>query len=235
MIFEPHHWAYAVLEALDEGKAPSNPKAAELYKAVTEDAPKHQALRKAWEYFLREDVRWQIDAFLLANALYTMTSNSLGIPVDVVQAYAEYIFDLSGLPNRIDRFCYVADIRPYIAPNNHLFLQTAITSGAEFLGWYHSVGIKGRVKYAPPEIMETLMIENTFKALSTRQSAITSDAAKEGLKYSQAALQAAAALQRLNPTDDQDALAELRLKLAHEDRTISAHTEGAPRPEDILH
>lgn len=235
MIFDPHHRAYAILEALDEGKMPTDPKTLELYEAVTSDAPKKQALRKAWEYFLREDVRWQIDAFFLADALYTLTSTSLGIPVDVIQAYAEYIFDLSGLPNRIDRFCYVADVRPYIDPNNHLFLQTAITQGAEFLAWYTSRGIKGRVKYAPVEVMETLMVENAFKALSTRQFPMASEVSKEGTKCGQVAMQAAAALQRLNPTDDQDALAELRLKLTHEDRTISANTEGAPRPEDILH
>lgn len=235
MTYDPHHLAFAVLEALDEGKTPTDPKAVELYKAVTGDSPKTQAMRKAWEYFLREDVRWQIDAFFLAGALYTATSNSLGIPVDVIQAYAEFIFDMSGLTNPIDSFCYVSDIRPYVDPNSHLFLQVAVTQGAEWLTWYRSKGIKGRVKYAPVDVMETLMVESTFKALSTRQSPITSEAAKEGLKYNQAALQAATALQRLNPTDDQDALAELRLKLTHEDRTISANTEGAPRPEDILH
>jgi len=232
---EPHYRAYEAIAVLEEGKTPSDEKVAAIVAAVRQDPGCSVPLSRAWALFERESSRVPIDAFLLAGARYTAINQALGIPIEVLQAYHEYLFDTSVLENHLDAYCYVNDVRRYMDPNNALFLQTAITTGPEALQWLWSAGIKKRIRHAPTEVMELLMVEHLYKSLSTKHAPITSEVSKAGLEHSRAALQAATALQRLNPMEDQDALAELKLALAHEDRTISAQTEGAPRPEDILH
>lgn len=235
MNFDPHHWAYAAIDVLEEDLAPKDEKTAELVKALRDTSEKTLPIREAWKLFRREDTRIILDAFFLSGALYSAINASLGLRLDIIQAYHEYLFDMSGFQSQLDTYCYVDDVRRYINPNHALYLQTAITGGPEALQWLWSRGPKGRMKHAPTEVLETMMVENMYKALSTRHVPLNSDIARIGLEHSRTAIQAAATLQRLNPTDDQDALAELKLKLTYEDKSMNLLTEGAPRPDDILH
>jgi hypothetical protein len=74
-----------------------------------------------------------------------------------------------------------------------------------------------------------------YKALAGRTAPLNSPTARAALEHSRTAIQAAANLQKLNPTDDVDALAELKLALTYQDNSISVHTVGAPHPDEILH
>lgn len=232
---DPHHRAYAAIEAAEAERTPRDKLTADLVRVIKKEKGVCPHLQHAWDLFTREDIRIILDAFLLGGALFDVMSRVTGVPYEVLKAYREYIFDIEVFRSRIEAYSYVNEIRQYVSPQEASFLQTAITGGPERLQWLLSQGRQDRPQHTPVDVLETMMIENMYKALSARGVPLTSQAAKVGLECSKAAIQAAANLQRLNPADDQDALAELKLTLRHEDRTLQAGSADAPHPDDILH
>ncbi len=230
---DPHHRVYAALAALDRNETPQDPKTAVIARAIRGQKVPAE-VRYAWEQYNQENIRVILNALILGDASVSLIHTATEIPVDVILAYQEYFFDRSIFRNRLERYNYVQTVRHHVPPHEAMMLETVITGGPEVLIWLISPG-KKTLKHAPVEVLEIMMTENMYKALSTRTAPLTSLTAKMGLECSKTAIQAAANLQKLNPTDDVDALAELKLALTHQDNSISAQTAGAPRPEDILH
>lgn len=230
---DPHHRVHAALAAIDDDKTPTDPKVAMVARAILrKKVPKE--VKYAWEQYEQDNIRVVLDALFLGDATLSLVQQTTEIPLEVLQAYCEYFFDKDVFRNRLEKYNYVETTRRYVAPREAMLLETVITGGPEVLIWLLSPGRK-TIRHAPVEVLETMMTENMYKALSGRTAPLTSQTAKMALECSRTAIQAAANLQRLNPTDDVDALAELKLALTHEDRSINEKTLGAPRPEDILH
>ena len=222
------------MAAVHNKTTPSDPKTAIIVKAIKGQKGVPAEVLYAWESYDQEDIRIILDALLLGDAPLSLICSTTKIPVDVLQAYSEYFFDISVFRNQLQRYSYVNSIRNHVTPQEASMLQSVINGGPEMLVWLLSPG-KKTPKHAPIEVLEIMMTENMYKALAGRTAPLGSIEAKVSLEASKTAIQAAANLQKLNPADDVDALAELKLALTHQDTSINANTVGAPRPEDILH
>lgn len=232
-MIDPHFRVQAALAVVDHNKRTTDPKVATIVKAILGESVAEE-VKYAWEQYAQENIRTILDALLLGGAALSLIQQVTEIPLNVLQAYCDYFFDTSVFRNRLERYNYVSMMRKHIPPREAMLLETVITGGPEVLIWLLSPGRK-TLKHAPVDVLETMMTENMYKAISTRTAPLTSPVAKMGLECSRTAIQAAANLQKLNPTDDVDALAELKLALTYQDKSINSAVLGAPKPEDILH
>lgn len=232
---DPHYKAYAALEAVEENKNPRDGDVQAIMRAIRNSKDADPDLRYAWEMFETERIRTILDAFLLGGALYDVIQRVTEIPIPVLKAYQTYLFDTSVFRNRMEAYNYVCEMQRYMDPQQSAYFQSVITGGPLQLQWLLGRDHKDRPQHTPVNVLEVLMVESMYKALATHGLPLTSQAARMGMECSKQAIQAAANLQRLNPADDVDALAELKLALRHEDHTIHAGIEGAPAPHEILH
>lgn len=230
---DPHFRVHAALAVINNNTPSPDPKIT-LIANVIEGHQVPPEVQYAWEQYDQEEIRIILDALILGGATLSLISQTTEIPVNVLRTYCDLFFDVSVFRNKLEKYNYVNAIRDYVHPKEARLLETAITGGPEVLLWLLSPGRK-TMKHTPIDVLETMMTENMYKAIAGRTAPLNSDTAKRALEHSKAAIQAAAQLQKLNPTDDVDALAELKLALTHQDKTINALTDGAPRPEDILH
>ncbi len=138
---------------------------------------------------------------------------------------------MTAFRDKMERIEFVEQECRYAAPQEAQFLKAAIQSGPDYIVWI----LNGRPKCAPREIIEHHMMEGFFRSQAHRGTEITSEVAREAHRWGQTSQRAATDLQRLDPRDDVDALAELHLTLKHEDTTVNEETEDAPSPGDILH
>lgn len=232
-MLDPHFRVNAALAVIDHNKKTVDPKVATIVKAILGE-PVTDEIKYAWEQYAQENIRIILDALFLGGATLSLIQQVTDIPINVLQAYCDYFFDITIFRNRLERYNYVSMMRDHIPPREAMLLETVITGGPEVLIWLLSPGRK-TLKHAPTEVLETMMTENMYKAISTRTAPLASPVARMGLECSRTAIQAASNLQKLNPTDDVDALAELKLALTYQDKSVNSAMLGAPKPEDILH
>jgi hypothetical protein len=230
---DPHFRVHAALAAIEDNRKPTDPKIALVVKAMKGQKVPDE-VKYAWEQYDQENIRIILDSLILGGASLSLIHQTTEIPVDVLQAYCDYFFDVTVFRNRLERYNYVNVMRMHVPPQEAMMLETVITGGPEVLIWLLSPGRK-TMRHAPIDVLETMMTENMYKALAGRTAPLNSPTARAALEHSRTAIQAAANLQKLNPTDDVDALAELKLALTYQDNSISVHTVGAPHPDEILH
>ena len=192
---------------------------------------KDQDLAYAYDKYRSTLTRAILNSFLLANTTYDIIREATGIPMPVLAEYQRYFFDVTVFRDKMERIEFVEQECRYCAPQEAMFLKAAIQNGPDYLVWV----LNGKPKHHPRDVIEHHMMEGYFRSQAHRGTEITSDVALQAHRWSQTSHRAASDLQRLDPRDDQDALAELQLKLTTEDKTINQETEDAPRPEDILH
>lgn len=234
-IKDPHFRVYDALDAIRDGTTPSDVNTQIIMKAINNDPNIDPNLHKAYCLFDNERKRTIVDAFFITGALYDAIHRVTDIDIKILQLYHQYFIDLTVFEDRLDAHDYVQYISRFIDPQNAAILQTAMLNGPTQLQWLYGRNMKERPKYTPLIVLENMMLENMHKARAARHLPLTSPGTKVGLECSKQAIQAAINLQRLNPMDDQDALADLKLALTHEDKSINAETEGAPDPDEILH
>jgi len=228
---DPHHRAYAALEIAQKQRAASDDvKTQELVKTI-EGTSSNADLQYAWDKFSAPNSRRVLDSFLLANATYDVIRKATGVPVAVLQHYADSIFDVSVFRDYLDRVEYVGYCRTYLPREEQAYYEAALLNGPDYLIWL----LNGKVTTAPKVALEAAMIEGLFMGQAHRGADINSDTAKQARAWLQLAAQNAANLQRLDPKDDEDALSELHLALTHETNVINATTQNAPKPDEIIH
>lgn len=228
---DPHFRAYMAIEVADKQRAPSDdPKVKDLVKVIKGTSSNHH-LCYAWDKFTDDLSRTILDSFLLANTTFDVIRRTVGTPLEVLQAYASHIFDLTIFRDLLERLSYVRDCKEYMPPEQQAFFEAAMNKGTEYIVWL----INGTHDKVPRDALENTMIESHFVGLAHRGVSITSEQARQARAWLETSMKAAANLQRLDPRDDQDALAELKLTLTHTDNVISPEHINAPRPEDIVH
>jgi hypothetical protein len=219
------------MEIADKQRAPGGDrKTKELVKVIKgTSADKH--LCYAWDKFTDDLSRTILDSFLLADTTFDVIRRTVGVPIDVLSLYASHIFDLTIFRDLLERISYVRDCKLYLPPEQQAFFEAAINKGTDYIVWL----INGKHDQSPRDALESTMIESHFVGLSHRGVGITSEQARQARAWLETSMKAAANLQRLDPRDDQDALAELKLTLTHDDNVLSPEHLDAPRPEDIVH
>lgn len=228
---DPHFRAYLALEIADGRRAQSDdPKVQELVKVIKGSSSNH-ALCYAWDKFSDDFSRVVLDSFLIADATFDVIRRAVYVPIEVLDKYSTYIFDCTVFRDLLERISYVRECKLYLSPSDQAFLESAIKNGSEALVYL----LTGKHTKKSRDLLEHAMVESHFVAAAQRGAPITSEQARQARSWLETSMKSAAHLQRLDPQDGQDALAELKLTLAHESNVISANDEHAPRPEDILH
>jgi hypothetical protein len=228
---DPHFRAYHALEIVDGQRTRSDDKKTQELVKVLKGTSSDHRLCYAWDKFTDDISRIILDSFILADATFDVIRRTVGVPIDVLDRYASHVFDVSVFRDLLERISYVRTTKEYLAPDHQAFLEAAINKGPEYIVWL----INGSHGKSPKDILESTMAESHFVGLGHRGAAITSEQARQARGWLDTSMKAATNLQRLDPRDDQDALAELKLTLAHSDRVLSAEDPDAPRPEDIVH
>lgn len=227
---DPHHYAYAVLDALESGVTPVTEKARVLL-SVVDGTEVNEVLRYAWNKYDEPIERTIIESFLLAEAPIENISKVTGVSPAVIKAYNEYIFDTLVFRDRLERISYVAKCRGYLPRDQFAYLESALTRGWEYLAWL----LSHTAAHPPRKVLEVVMAEGLYMGLAHRGTQPETERAKQAKAWLQTGVAAATTLLRVDPNDDADALSELRLALVPEDTVSNAETTGAPAPEDIVH
>ena len=227
---DPHFRIYEAYEILENPrKKPSDKKVAELLEVIAKRS-KNDALIYAWEKFQDDRSRTFLNAFLMADTSFDAIRRCTDIPVAVIQAYADYIFDMSVFRDRLDRISYVDETATYGDEKESRYLRAALSAGAPYLVWL----LKGQSGITPKEYLQAQMIDSYHRAQAHRDVPLDSPIAREARVWAEIGTKNAVALHKIDPQEGQDALEQLRLKLVYDDGTINENTVGAPAPEDIL-
>jgi hypothetical protein len=228
---DPHHRAYAAIEVANKERAKTDdPKTKELVKVIG-GTSSNSHLVYAWDKFSSTHSRIVLDSFLLADTTYDVIRRTTGVPIEVLQAYAEYIFDVAVFRDYLDRIDYVGHCRTYLPREEQAYYEAALTKGSDYIVWL----MNGKVTTAPKAALEAVMVEGLFMGQAHRGADINSETAKQARAWLQLSSQNAANLQRLDPKDDEDALSELHLALTHDTKVINKDTPDAPAPDEIFH
>lgn len=228
---DPHHRALLAIDVVD-GRAQSKDSAVLALVKVIQGKSKDTALMYAWDKFREPLECTVIESFLLADATYENINKATFVPVEVLQAYADYIFDTSVFRDLLERTSYVSRCRGYLPRDQQAFLEAALSRGWEYVSWL----LNHPTEQTPKSVLTSAMSEGYFMGLAHRGVDPTTERAKQSRAWLQSAVQAATTLIRSDPTEsDEDILATLKLVLAHHNDVINADTKEAPLKEDIVH
>lgn len=230
MVQDPHHRIHTAMAVMDKKKTSTDQKVLELLK-VMQGKSTFTDLMYALDKFKSDRARIILDSFLLANTPHDVIRRATDVPPAVIQAYRDYIFDVSVFRDHLDKIDYVSHSKQYLPRDQQAFYEAALNQGGEYITWLLNRG-SGR---PPKEALENIMTEGLFMGQSHRGSDPTSERARQARSWFQLAAQAATNLQRLDPRDDVDALEELRLALTKDNSVQTADDKDAPQPDTILH
>ena len=228
---DPHHRARAIREALENDVVPTDAKMRAVYEAVNGTKP-NDALVYAWEKYETVLERTIIEAFLLADAPLDEVAHITEMPIAVLQAYRDTIFDMHVFRDRLERISYVNYKRGLLTATQQSYLESALLRGWRYIAWMIN---HQAVSELPKRILEIAAVEGLYMGLGHRGTDPGSERAKQAKAWLQSGVQAATTLMRLDPADDTEAKNELRVALLGHDSVDSAETAGAPAPADIIH
>jgi hypothetical protein len=227
---DPHHRVLAAQVARQAGSVPADPRTRALADAMC-GMSRNADLCYAWEKYQVAFERTIIESYLLADATPEEIERVTGVPLGAVQAYIDHIFDVSTFRDRLERVSYVNRERGYQPREQQIYLEAALSLGPDYLSWL----LNRQPAPMPRQVLEQAMTAGHFLGRAHRSADPTSELAKQSQRWLQGGVQAATALMKLDPKDDEDALANLKMTLAHRDSVVTATTPGAPKPEDIVH
>jgi hypothetical protein len=118
--------------------------------------------------------------FLCADYSLKAIESTLGIPTDVAETYQYLCFDLSVFKYKILKYEYVSSYKNDDFPDGKLYKQWALSLGMDFIRWkFDPINYQGVAK----RMLGSLMGDSFYRAKEHIHSSITSDVAKESLKW----------------------------------------------------
>jgi hypothetical protein len=228
---DPHHRIAAIQEALARKTTPLDSAVRTVVDAVTGSKPNPE-LEYAWSKYCAPLERTVIEAFLIADTDYQDIHRATGIPLGVLQAYAEYLFDMTVFRDRLERISHVQRQRGYLTVSQQAYLEAALAQGGQFLAWMVN---PNAVTVTPKEVLETAMKDGYFMGLTHRGANPGSERAKHAKVYQQTSMAAATSIIRASLGDNEEATHDVAIALLEEQNVDSAETAGALPPHDIIH
>lgn len=230
MTRDPYHHIRAAEIAREKG-TPTGDLILNQLVAVIEGTSTDEVLCYAWRKYRHPTQRNILEALLLADASPELISEATEIPLPVVGVYASHIFDRGVFKDRLDKVTYVEEVSKTLSAREARMLQTALTCGAEYILWL----LLGRSELSPKQILRMVATDAHCRSQAHRLAPLDSDIAKEARAWGDQAARLATILEKVDPSDSQDAIESLKLALQYEDGTINESTPGAPRADEILH
>jgi len=185
---------------------------------------------------VREAAGWYEDEGFahLINALHLgkATNDSIGSGLDldslVLIPYFRLFFDRSVFRHSLDVLRYVDELE--ISDLHRGYYETAIQQGPDYL--INRFRIGARPIIAPEKIIETVTNDQYDRFLLHRGKDLTSDEAKEALRWGQAAVSSANTLISTGKKDKDSAFTRLKIALTTTDETKTM-AQLDIKPEDI--
>jgi len=220
---------YEVKQAVGAKTPPTDARELSLLALLERKPCSDATVEYAYDLYRNTEHRVVIDAFLLAKASPGLVSQTLGIPVAVIEAYAYLFMDVSFLRDRLELLSYANEYEGPFASRE--IIRTAVTIGVSYLIWAYG----GNAENVDPRvIIRHTMIDSFFRGMAHKGNSLTSSMAREAQKWWGTAVRNAELLERVDPQVTKAAVDELRIALVDKDDTLPA--TAAPVPlADILH
>lgn len=183
----------------------------------------------AVDLYENEEHRPALDAFLLAKASLDVVSQTLDIPVAILETYQHFFMDVSVFRNKLELISYATHYES--TPYGKELVRTAVTVGLDYLLWAYG-GSAGQLDSR--HVIRKTMVDAYFRGMAHKGNALTSNIAKESLKWWLTAIKNAESLEKIDPHTTQDAVDELRIALSSHDDSLAP--DEAPVPiSEIMH
>lgn len=230
MYQDPRHKYLTVKAAVDSAApSPSDPLMASLYTLLSGGVCDDAEVTYAYDLYATPNHQAALDAFFLARMTLPEISNITEIPESVLATYAMLFMDLSVFRNRLEIVSYAGNYEG--TDYGRELVRVAVTVGGEYLRWTFG---KAGDQLDNRSVVRLTMVDTFFRGLAHKGNALTSDTAKEALKWWSVSIKNAETLEKIDPRTAKTAFEELRITLEQKDST---HTvESSPvKPADILH
>lgn len=225
----PDHRARRINALVTEGAdAPQDPIESSYYYLLTNDDCPIPTVREAAGWYEDEGFAHLVNALQLGKAPPDLIASGLDLDPAILVPYFYLFFDRTVFRHSLDVLRYVDDLRA--SDLHRKYYDTAIQQGPEHLINRFRIGARPAV---PAErIMETIANDQYDRFLSHRGQEITSEIAKEALKWGQAAVASANVLVSTGKGNKESAFTRLKIALTTCDETETPESMGM-KPEDI--
>lgn len=224
MKWKPSHRLDAVKAAVDAQERPAEKLETELYNLLQGNQASI-AVARAHDIYAHTYKREVMESFLLAGVSAEEIENILGIPAEVIVAYQHLFFDPSVFEDELDRIEYAHSY------NRNAYgaalKRFAVDLGKESLKIRLS---RGSYTVSSATVQAEIRAIAYMIAQRAKTCSLTSDEAKEALRWAQIALKAS------SEEDERDtaSIEEIRMALEARDETTNAEKSGID-PKDIAH
>lgn len=186
-------------------------------------------VREAFEWYGDEGFAHLLNALQIGKAPLEMVAAGLDLDASVLVPYFYLFFDRSVFRHSLDVLRYIEMLD--VSPLARGYYTTAVQQGPEYL--LHRFRIGARPATNPEKIIETVANDQYDRFLSHRGQDVTSDVAKEALKWGQAAISSAGAMITHGKTQNRDsAFKRLKIALSVNDETTTMEASGIS-PSDL--
>lgn len=188
------------------------------------------SIRYPVEIFTSDQIRYIMEAFLIASTDEYAIGEALGMPSDEVSVYRDLFFDTSVFKTDLELIAYLQCI-PEDAEYKKLY-KIAFHQGLGALRW-HFCRNKGSIN--PEEVIQTVMTDSLYRFLEHRGTPLSAKTAKEAFRLGRVSLDCARAL-RSEGELESGTIEQLRVKLEEgkQNRTIDEF-QDATHGAEVLH
>lgn len=229
----PDYRAQQVCESVEAGIEPNTQDVLTQYFfhfVKGEHVPDEDFLIAA-ELYSDEEYRHILNALLLGCATREQIHDGLAIGPRVLEHYAAFFFDASVFPHNPARIRYINNLQ--INPEFITHYRMAVERGPEEVIRRYRVG--WRPKIQPKAITEQLVDDMTARFNTHRGQPITSDHAREALRWGEAALRGAKQLHDFAVAADDANRGGNDLRIALTVETLkSAPSEVGIDPDEVI-
>jgi len=166
------------------------------------------------------ETRHALNAMILSKADDALICDALEIPLGVCGVYRTLFFDRGVFKSTVQMRRYVATLK--MTASQRCYYDTALNQGAGFLANRLRVGARSDVD--PKTVLRSLLNDSYDRFLAHRGMALTTETAKEALKWGQFATSTAVAVIDKGSDRRQNTIDHLKLVLETRDETHTAKT-----------
>jgi hypothetical protein len=186
-------------------------------------------VEEAYSIYITDEQRHVIDAALIAKASDEDLRTELSIGPTVMAAYRHLFFDRTVFRHDLDVATYIHQLE--IEDEVRSIYTCAVQQGADVLLAKHHIG--PRAPLDPKEVLRRTLAAFYERSQAHRGEQITSEAARESLKWAKEAVNASVVLIDKGSNQAEAALKDLRLTLEVRNQTVTLEQIGI-KPGEIV-
>jgi hypothetical protein len=200
-----------------------------FYQLLTSGKCDIEQVIDAYVLYLATEERHIMDALIIAKASDINIAEALSMSQPMISAYRYLFCDRTVFRHDLEIRQYVRTLK--VLPQHKLFYDEAFLKGYKYFADRFRIGEKPTL--SPKQVIEQIMLDASDRAIAHRGEVITSEIAKEALRWASAAVSSAQALIRVG-AESKNISDDLRLALRIEDHTTTVEDLGI-EPGQMVH